>query len=137
MKFLRETKSKIVNSKWYAKLKSVKNLEIIIAAIFAIIAIIVYFAISTSSHQEKTSPKVSVEMTETEARVSEMISEISGVGDARVLITSATDKSIIGVVVVAEGANGMANRVKILRCVEKATGATVDQIEIFEMGKGG
>ena len=135
MKFLREMKGKISESKWFQKLKSVKNLEIIIAVILALIAIVIYFAISVNGGSRATSQMA--DMSESEKRVAEMISEISGVGDARVLITSAADKSLLGVVVVAEGVGDMGNRVKIIRLVEKATGATVDQIEIFEMENGG
>ncbi len=135
MKFLREMKGKISASKWFQKLKSVKNLEIIIAVILALIAIAVYFAISMKG--EVSASGRSLEMTDSEKRVAEMISAISGIGDARVLITSAEDKTLLGVVVVAEGVQSMDNRVKIIRLVEKATGATVDQIEIFEKEIGG
>ena len=76
-------------------------------------------------------------MTEAEARVARMISELAGVGEARVLITNGADKAVVGVVIVAEGAESIGNRVKMIRLAEKATGATVDQIEIFEMAKGG
>ena len=76
-------------------------------------------------------------MNEKEARLAGLISEISGVGKTNVLITTGSEENIVGVVVVAEGAKDMTNRVKMIRCVEKATGATVDQIEIFEMSNGG
>ena len=137
MKFIREVKSKIAKSQWMIKLKSLKNPEIIIAVVLALLAIIIYFLISTGGAFTHKSDSASVEMTETEKRVSEMISEIAGVGESRVLITSDANKEVIGVVVVAEGVSGMANRIKIIRLIEKATGATVDQIEIFEMEKGG
>ena len=135
MKFLREMKGKISESKWFQRLKSVKNLEIIIAVILALVAIVVYFSISVKGGSKLTSQ--STEMSDSEKRIAEMISEISGVGDARVLITSHADKTLLGVIVVAEGLGNMDNRVKIIRLVEKATGATVDQIEIFEMENGG
>ena len=136
MKLLRDLKKKVCDSKWVLKLKSIKNLEIIVAVLLAVIAIVVYFSFSLKggSSGKKTE---TVEMTATEARVSEMISEISGVGKARVLITDGVDKSVVGVVVVAEGADKMENKIKMIRCVEIATGATMDQIEIFEMEKGG
>ncbi len=137
MKFLRDLKEKITNSGAFKKLKEVKNLEIIIAALLAIIAIVVYFAVSTKGASQKNATQSTVEMTETEARVAKMISDIAGVGKARVLITNGADKEVVGVVVVAEGASDMNNRVKMIRLVEKATGASVDRIEIFEMEKGG
>ena len=136
MKFLRDIKTRVKSSKWFIKLKQVKNLEIIIAVTLAVIALVAYFVISVRGGDDKKTMQTA-EMTQAEQRVSRMISEIAGVGKARVLITSGSDEEVIGVVVVAEGADNMDNRIKMIRCVEKATGATVDQIEIFEMAKGG
>ena len=135
MKFLRDAKNKIANSKLVAKLKGVKNLEIVLAVLLAAVAVVAYVALSVGGGEKKK--QTQVQMTEAEARVAEVISEISGVGKTRVLITNGADKSVVGVVVVAEGASNMDSRVKMIRLVEKATGATVDQIEIFEMAKGG
>ena len=135
MKFLRDAKNKIANSKLMTKLKGVKNLEIVLAVLLAAVAVVAYVAISVGGGAKKS--ETQVQMTEAEARVAEVISEISGVGKTRVLITNGADKSVVGVVVVAEGASNMDSRVKMIRLVEKATGATVDQIEIFEMAKGG
>ena len=135
MKFLRDAKNKIANSKLITKLKGVKNLEIVLAVLLAAVAVVAYVAISVGGGAKKS--ETQVQMTEAEARVAEVISEISGVGKTRVLITNGADKSVVGVVVVAEGASTMDSRVKMIRLVEKATGATVDQIEIFEMAKGG
>ncbi|MBO4472508.1 MAG: hypothetical protein J5765_01730 [Clostridia bacterium] len=138
MNFIRNVKSKIVNSRLIAKLKTVKNVELVIAVILALIAAVAYFALSTESASKETaSVASSVEMNETEARLAEVISEISGVGRSRVLITTGTDDKVVGVVVIAEGAESMENRVKMIRCAMIATGATVDEIEIFEMQKGG
>lgn len=137
MNFVRNVKSKILNSRLVTKLKTVKNVEIVIAVILALVAAVAYFALSAKSPSTDTIVTSSVQMNETEARLAEMISEISGVGRSRVLITTGDDKQVVGVVVIAEGAEIMDNRVKMIRCVEKATGATVDEIEIFEMQKGG
>ena len=136
MKFLRDVKNRLAKSRLISGIRKTKNIEIIVAAIFAILAVILYFVITASSSGGK-SVQTTMEMTEVEKRVAGMISEISGVGESRVLITTGSDKSVVGVVVVAEGAGIMDHRVKIIRLVEKATGATVDQIEIFEMEKGG
>ena len=136
MKFLRDLKERIVNGKAFSRLKKVKNVEIVIAVILAIIAAIVYFAVSVQSGKTSAS-SAEVGMSESEEKLSELISEIAGVGKTRVLITSDTNQDVVGVVVVAEGVGNMDNRIKVIRCVEKATGATVDKIEIYEMGNGG
>ena len=138
MKFLRDLKTKLANSNLIMKLKKIKNLELVIAAILAIIAITTYVVITVKGkNKAETTTTATVEMNQQEARIAEMISEIEGVGKARVLITTGEDNGVVGVVVVAEGADQMGNRIKMIRLVEKATGATVDRIEIFEMVKGG
>lgn len=138
MNFVRNVRSRLANCKVIAKLKSIKNVEIVIAVILALIAAVAYFAVTARTAKDDTAATVSsIPMTEQEARLAEMISEISGVGRSRVLITTNADSDIVGVVVVAEGAETVSNRVKMIRCVARATGATVDEIEIFEMQKGG
>ncbi|HCJ01592.1 MAG TPA: hypothetical protein DHV31_01740 [Clostridiales bacterium] len=139
MRFVRELKDRITNSKLIKKIRSAKNAEIVVALIFALIAGVTYFVISakTSSNKPTASMAQNGKMTEEEERLAELISDISGVGKTRVLITTDNGNEVIGVVVVAEGAKDMNNRVKMIRCVEKATGATVDKIEIFEMANGG
>lgn len=138
MKFPHKVKDKLARNKLIHRIKGVKNKEIWIALIFALIAAVSYFILSAKDHSTVTSVKEDgVKMTEGEARLAEVISEISGVGKTRVLITKGESEEVIGVVVVAEGAKEMNNRIKMIRCVEKATGVSVDKIEIFEMSKGG
>ena len=140
MKFIHEFKQKVASSKLITKLKSVKNVEIIIAVVLALVAAVTYFVIAAKGKSKVTSASLNsykVEMTESEARLARTISDIAGVGEANVLISRSADGEIVGVVVVAKGANDMTNRVKMIRCIEKATGASVDKIEIFEMSNGG
>ena len=137
MKFLRDLKEKIKASKLFRKMKNVKNIEIIFAALLAAIAAVCFFAISAGKRHAVPTSVTNAEMTEAESRLAGVISEISGIGKAKVLITTGKEAGLIGVVVVAQGASAMENRIKMIRCVEKATGATVDQIEIFEMSNGG
>ena len=137
MKFLHDIRERVRNSKAFLKLKSIKNIEIVIAIVLTIIAAVAYFLVTASGNRSESSAKESVQMTEEERRLAELISEIAGVGKASVLITTGSDETPVGVVVVMEGAEKVENRVNVIRCVEKATGATVDQIEIFKMENGG
>ena len=137
MKFLHDIRERVRNSKAFLKLKSIKNIEIVIAIVLTIIAAVAYFLVTASGNRSESSAKEFVQMTEEERRLAELISEIAGVGKASVLITTGSDETPVGVVVVMEGAEKVENRVNVIRCVEKATGATVDQIEIFKMENGG
>lgn len=139
MKFVHDLKAKLSANRFITKIRETKNVEIVIAVILALVAAVTYFAIASKGRSETTSFPIEqeVKMRDDEARLAGLISDLSGIGRSRVLITTGAQEEIVGVVVVAEGANDMANRVKMIRCVEKATGATVDQIEIFEMSNGG
>ena len=137
MRFVREIKEKITTGKLFAKIKNGKNVEIVIAVILALIAAVSYFLITAKGKSGGGNSGESLQMNDSESRLAAVISEISGVGKANVMITTDEDREIVGVVVVMEGAEDMGNRVKVIRCVEKATGATVDKIEIFEMTNGG
>ena len=138
MKFLRDKLAKWKNGNLIARLKKVKNIEIIVAVVLALVAAVSYFAVTYGSAKKADSPSsVTVSMDERETKLANLISEIAGVGRTSVLITSDQKDVVTGVVVVAEGAKDMTNRVKMIRCVQTATGVTVDKIQIFEMNNGG
>ena len=123
----------------FARIGGVKNIEIIIAAILAVIAIIVYISISFSAKKASSgsASMIMSEMTGNEKRLSEMISRIDGIGECVTLINTGQNKEVVGVIVVAEGANDISKTVQIIRCVEIATGATVDRIQVYQMANGG
>jgi len=67
--------------------------------------------------------------------LSGILSQIEGAGETDVLVTYDKSGTLVGVVVVSEGARDQAVVVKLMRAVSTATGAKVDQIEIFEKNK--
>ena len=122
----------------YRRVRSVKNIEIIIAAVLAVIAITVYVGLSLSAKTGANGAvALTAEMTDEEKRLADTISRIDGVGSCTTLITTGANKDIVGVIVVAEGASDMSKRIEIIRCVETATGATVDRIQVYQMANGG
>ena len=141
MKSLREKSNKGRISTLFSKLKSVKNIEIIIAAVLAFVAILLYFGISFSGSRKSTvgatSVSASSSMSTDEKRLAETISRIEGVGECTTFIKIGANKEAVGVIVVAEGANDVKKRVEIIRCVEIATGVTVDKIQVYQMENGG
>ena len=137
MKFIPEKTEK---SKWkraIEKVKSIKNIEIVIAAVLSLIALISFFAITLTHKSDRSVSTVSAQMTEEENRVASIISQMEGIGKSRVYIRYDKDRAVTGVIVVADGAKTADQRVKIIRCVEIATGASVDTIQIYQMENGG
>ena len=129
-------KEKWKNSRVVQKIRSVKNLEILIAGILAFFAVVAFFAIRVNDRKVKSVTTISTEinMTEEEARLASVLSKMDGIADANVYFSYDKNKEIIGVVVVAKGADDAEKRVSVIRCVEVATGVSVDKIQIFQMG---
>jgi stage III sporulation protein AG len=73
----------------YLKLKSIKNFEIIVALIIIAITLLIYF--SVNENKKISSNSVKSEATESnetlERKLSDILSEIKGVGEVSVLIT--------------------------------------------------
>ena len=138
MKSLRKESFKGKCKEIFGRIRSVKNIEIVIAAILAVVALTVYIGISFGAKRaSKGVSAVVTEMTEEERRLSETISKIEGVGECATLITKGDNKEVVGVIVVAAGAKDMSKKVQIIRCVETATGVTVDRIQVYQMANGG
>lgn len=132
------------------KIKSIKNIEIIIAVIVCVVAIGIYLI----SGIGKSGGKSIANESEQSSELEQIISNIKGVGKTKVYITyqgeienredngsflgssSKDDKEIIGVIVVSEGAGNPEAEIKILKAVQTATGVALDKIKIFEMGEG-
>ena len=65
-------------------------------------------------------------------RLGQVLSDIEGAGTTEVLVTYDKQGALVGVIVISEGAGNQQVVVKLLRAVQTATGATLDQIDIFE-----
>lgn len=141
---------RIKNNSTLQKIKSIKNIEIIIAVIVCVVAIGIYLISGVGKGVGKSTANESEQCSELE----QIISNIKGVGKTKVYITyqgeienredndsyfgssSKEDKEIIGVIVVSEGAGNPEAEIKILKAVQTATGVALDKIKIFEMGEG-
>ena len=165
---------------WWLKLKSIKNFEIIIALIIIAIALLIYFSVEEKNDIKSTEDEINNTISLTdglEERLSNILSQIEGVGNVSVMITfnsteeqitastlnshsittsngndstttSTSTKSpiisnqnvivlqekmpeIIGVIVVADGANDVKARINILNAVSTALDINQNSIQIF------
>ena len=117
--------------KFFAKLKSIKNIEIYVALILALIVIIFVFA---GSGTKKTSKTVSDDtyLSEMEHKICSVIQNIAGCGKADVVISYAdNEQDVIGVVVVAEGANDPIVRFKIVEVVVTLLNVDSSDVAVF------
>ena len=99
---------------------------------------LIYYGITqenkdTDISQISISDEISVEDTTLDNKLENILSIISGVGNASVLINIAEDNSIIGVIVVAEGANNKLTELRIRQAVTTALNIKSDKIEVYSM----
>ena len=70
--------------------------------------------------------------TELEARLERVLSAVDGVGDVRAMVTERGEE-IVGVVVVAEGAEDLRVRLSLMQAARALLEIELDQIEVIEM----
>lgn len=106
---------------------------LIVALVVACIAVLLYVAIGGVSCSSKTtSTAKGSSQTSLENSLSAILSQIDGAGETDVLITTDSHGDLVGVIVVSQGAGDNRVAVLLMRAVATATGATPDQIDIFE-----
>ena len=142
-------KEKKSGFKFLEKLKKIKHIEVYIAIIFIVVLLLIYM--SNFNNSSGTSSSSSTEMTVTayienlETRLQEILSNIGGVSDVKVLITldmntaSVDNSNIIldkfpeikGVLITAKGVENTAIKLKVLEAVEAVIDITNGNIEIL------
>ncbi|MGN0796592.1 MAG: hypothetical protein ACI4M5_00105 [Christensenellales bacterium] len=117
------------------KLKSVKHLEIIVAFVIALVAIFIYFITTNAGLSDTTTVHTSSGGNELSRQVASVLCNVEGVGDCSVLITYDDEKDVNGVVVVAEGGDDVAVKIKIIDAVCALVDVKAEKIKIYKMNK--
>ena len=115
---------------FFAKLKSIKNIEVYIALILAVVVVLLVFVGSGTKNASKTVEDDSY-IDEMEHKICSVIQKIDGCGKAEVAISYNSDESVIGVVVVAEGANDPIIRFKIVEVVVTLLDVDSTSVSVF------
>ena len=135
--------------KFLEKLKKIKHIEVYIAIIFIVVLLLIY--LGNFNKSSGTSTNNSSEMTVTayiddlENRLQEILSNIGGVSDVKVLITldmdtaTVNDSNIVldkfpaikGVLITAKGVGDTSTKLKVLHAVEAVIDITNGNIEIL------
>lgn len=107
-----------------------KKIIIIAALLVLLVALaVVVFGGSTKSF---TVDSGSVQRSETETKLMNILSEIDGVGKAEVMITE-NDGNVEGVVIVCQGANNLMTRNDVINAVKVALKIEKNNIAIYAM----
>ena len=98
--------------------------------IIGVLAIVLLFAISRVFKEDKTE-NVATQMTETEIKVSRLLQEIQGVGEAEVIVCE-TEDGEKSVVVVCEGAKDIRVVMDVREAVAAALGTDEKSVKIYQ-----
>ena len=126
----------------WKRLKSIKHIEIIIAVLFALIVLLVYFS-TTSSHGSAKTQNLSLGAsyaTQVEAKLENLLSKIDGAGKIDVMVMCESEgvqtedqiPSIKSAVVVASGASDVFVRLEIIKAVEALLKIDAKNIEVLK-----
>lgn len=107
--------------------KSGKVKEIFLLAVLAFILI---FAVCKIFYGEEKTNTDNVSVTENEEKISRILQEIEGVGDAQVIICE-TEEGVQGAVVVCEGANNFQVVINVREAVAAALGTDQKSVKIY------
>lgn len=109
-----------------------KIITLAVALVVLIVIAVVLFGNSSDILSSVNSETSESEMTESETKLKNILSEIDGVGESRVLINE-SDDAVIGVVIVCEGANNLMTRSDIINAVCVALNVKRSVIAIYCM----
>lgn len=125
---------KVKNSGIVKKLKSIKNIRIIAAIFIIAIALLIYSTVATEKATRSVSTDVAAsEMDAEESRLASILEGLEGVGRAQTMITRGENDEIVGILVIAEGAEDITVRLRLLGAVTTAMGVDADIVNVYTM----
>ena len=114
-----------------AKIKGIKNIQIIVAILIISVALIIYSNVISKTKSNSSSAEVGESvMTEEEIRLANVLKKIDGAGDVSVMITKQAD-NIAGVIVIADGAKDISVRLRLLNATATALGIDKSIINVY------
>lgn len=130
----------------FKKLRSIKHIEIILAVLFGLIILLVYFSttssVSSSKNNIRASSEVLVYINEVEQKLENLLAKIDGVGKVKVMIMCDSNieldpdivPEITSVVVVASGATDTWVKLDIIKAVQALLTVKSANIEVLPGG---
>ena len=126
--------SKLKGSSLLKKLRGIKNIRLIAAIFIIAIALLIYSSVATGNASRAADSNVSSsEMDAEEARLASVLRGLEGVGRVETMITRDADDEIVGIIVIAEGAEDIAVRLRLLSAVTTAMGVDDKIVNVYTM----
>lgn len=125
---------KIKGSALLKKIKGIKNIRLIAAIFIIAVALLIYSSVATNNAVRDTSGTESAYgMDQEESRLASVLEGLEGVGRVQTMITRGGDDEIVGVIVIAEGAEDIGVRLRLLSAVTTAMGVDKQIVNVYTM----
>lgn len=125
---------RIKGSSVVKKLKGIKNIRLIAAIFIIAIALLIYSTVATENALGVGDGEVSSSVADPdESRLASVLRELEGVGRVETMITRDDEERVIGVIVIAEGAEDIAVRLRLLSAVTTAMGVDKNIVNVYAM----
>lgn len=109
----------------FEKIKGIKNIKIIALIFIIAIALIIYSSVAADKESEKQSFQ-----NDDETRLASILSSVEGAGEVETMITKSSGQ-IVGVLVIADGANNPIVRLRLLSATASALGVESDTVSVM------
>lgn len=109
----------------FEKIKGIKSIKIIALIFIIAIALIIYSSVAADKESEKQSFQ-----NDDETRLASILSSVEGAGEVETMITKSSGQ-IVGVLVIADGANNPIVRLRLLSATASALGVDSDTVSVM------
>lgn len=125
---------KVKNSSVLKKIRGIKNIRLIAAIFIIAVALIIYSNVAADrAAAESTAGAPETSMDSDESRLAGILEGLEGVGRVETMITRGEDDEVVGIIVIAEGAEDIATRLRLLSAVTTAMGVDKQIVNVYTM----
>ena len=126
--------SKVTGAAWFRRLKSIKNIRVIAVIFIIAVALLIYSTVAAGVGETAAREDNGVSaMDEEEARLAAVLGGIEGAGKVQTMISRDSDDNIVGVLVIAEGADDITVMLKLLSATTTALGVDRQIVDVYTM----
>lgn len=125
---------KVRNSSVLKKIRGIKNIRLIAAIFIIAVALIIYSNVAADrAASESTAGAPETSMDSDESRLAGILEGLEGVGRVETMITRGENDEVVGIIVIAEGAENIATRLRLLSAVTTAMGVDKQIVNVYTM----
>lgn len=125
---------RVRNSSVLKKIRGIKNIRLIAAIFIIAVALIIYSNVAADrAAADRTAGAPETSMDSDESRLAGILEGLEGVGRVETMITRGEDDEVVGIIVIAEGAEDIATRLRLLSAVTTAMGVDKQIVNVYTM----